>query len=179
MNAPNGFAYFPDFLDEEESREILSYLKGLDFQHDHFRGTRLKRGYVQFGYTYMTTGRKVKPAQPMPELIASLAGKGRQHCPEGTEFNQCIMTWYPPKAGIGWHTDAAVFGECIMALSLGSPATVSFRENGAELPSFEFRAQPRSLYVFHGQARWDYQHCVAPVSRTRYCLTFRFVDLHP
>jgi alkylated DNA repair dioxygenase AlkB len=124
----------------------------------------------------VTTGRKIKPAEPMPELISNLAEKGRLHCPDATEFNQCILTKYPPKAGIGWHTDAPLFGECIMAVSLGTPATVFFRQNGTESPSFEFEAEPGSLYVFHGEARWNYQHCVAPVTRTRYSLTFRFVD---
>ncbi len=99
----------------------------------------------------------------MPEFLAALIDKGLPHCPSGSRFNQCIVTYYPANAGIGWHTDAPRFGECIMAISLGGEGCLQFRPNGTEAVSYEVPAASGSLYVMHGPARWDFQHQVVPV----------------
>jgi alkylated DNA repair dioxygenase AlkB len=33
--------------------------------------------------------------------------------------------------------------------------------------------QPGSAYLLRGEARWDWQHSVAPVNELRYSVTFR------
>ena len=60
--SPEGFLYVADFLTGEEQAAVLRELQALDFQHDTFRGQRLKRGYAQFGYVYVSTGRKLEIA---------------------------------------------------------------------------------------------------------------------
>jgi alkylated DNA repair protein (DNA oxidative demethylase) len=90
-------------------------------------------------------------------------------------FDQVIVSEYPPGAGIGWHTDAAVFGETILGLSLGAPARLHLRERASTRIAGAFRLEPRSLYALRGEARWQYQHRVVPVAATRYSLTFREV----
>jgi len=175
--SPEGFAYVPGFLTSAEQLALLQQLEELNYEHDVFRGQRLKRGYAQFGYAYVSTGRKLDPAAPMPEFLAALIEKGLPHCPPGTQFNQCIVTHYPEKTGIGWHTDAPRFGECIMAVSLGGEARLQFRPNGTEEVSFEALPAPGSLYVMRGPARWGYQHQVVPVLTVRYSLTFRQVTI--
>jgi alkylated DNA repair dioxygenase AlkB len=173
--APEGFAYVPDFLGGEEQAALLRQLRKLSYEHDTFRGTRLRRGYAQFGYAYVSTGRKLTPAPPLPEFLTALVAKASPHYPEGTEFNQCIITRYPEGAGIGWHTDAPRFGECVMAVSLGGEARLQLRPNGVEEVRCEVWAAPGSLYVMRGPARWQYQHQVVPVESVRYSLTFRQV----
>jgi DNA oxidative demethylase len=173
--APEGFFYISGFLSTEEPQTLLQQLEELDYEHDVFRGQRLKRGYSQFGYAYVSTGRTLNPTSPMPQFLAALIEKALPHCPEGTRFNQCIVTHYPEGAGIGWHTDAPRFGKCIMAVSLGGEARLQFRPNGSEEASCELLAAPGSLYVMHGPARWEYQHQVVPVKSVRYSLTFRQV----
>jgi alkylated DNA repair dioxygenase AlkB len=32
---------------------------------------------------------------------------------------------------------------------------------------------PRSIYLLHGAARWEWQHSVAPTRSLRYSITFR------
>ena len=177
MNAPpEGFRYFADFLTSEEQAVLLRQLQELTYKHDSFRGTRLKRAYAQFGYANVSTGRKLTPAAPLPEFLTALIAKAAPHYPDGTAFNQCIITRYPEGAGIGWHTDAPRFGEVIMAVSLGDVARLQFRRNGTEQVCCEVRVVPGSLYVMHGAARWDYQHQVVPVASVRYSLTFRHVE---
>jgi len=174
-STPPGFAYLPHFLDESEQIELLQRLTKLDYQHDLFRGQRLKRGYAQFGYAYVSTGRKLDQAEALPPFLLALVERAAPHCPAGTTFNQCIVTRYPDGAGIGWHTDAPRFGECIMAVSLGATARLQFRPNGGKESTCEVQAAPGSLYIMQGPARWDHQHQVVAVKAERYSLTFRSV----
>ena len=176
MTAPEGFTYIADFLTPEEQAALLRQVRALEFVHDRFRGVRLKRGYAQFGWAYVSNGRILKPAPPLPEYLIALADKARRHLPDGSDpFDQCIVTEYPEGAGIGWHTDAPRFGDCIIAVSLAAQAILQFRRNGTEPVGCEVVAAPGSLYVMCGPARWDWQHQVAPVASVRYSLTFRHV----
>jgi hypothetical protein len=80
-----------------------------------------------------------------------------------------------PNSGIGWHTDAPRFGECVVGVSLGGDARFQFRPNGSEEVSYEIKAAPGSLYLMRGPTRWEYQHQVVPVKTERFSLTFRHV----
>jgi alkylated DNA repair protein (DNA oxidative demethylase) len=173
--APEGFLYVADFLSVAEQDTLLQELQALDYQHDLFRGQRLKRGYAQFGYSYVSTGRKLKEAAVMPAFLRAVIDKARPHLPGGAEFNQCIVTHYPSGSGIGWHTDAPRFGETVVGVSLGSAARFQLRPNGAKDAAYEVRAAPGALYVMCGPARRDYQHQVVPVKSERWSLTYRHV----
>jgi alkylated DNA repair dioxygenase AlkB len=172
---PPGFSYVAGFLDRAEQLALLQHVQELEYTHDTFRGQSLKRGYAQFGYAYVSTGRTLEPAAPMPDFLTALIERALPHCPDGTTFNQCIVTRYPSGAGIGWHTDAPRFGEVIVAGSLGAQARLQFRRNGTEEVVCELMAGSGSLYVMRGPARWEYQHQVVAVESVRYSLTFRSV----
>jgi alkylated DNA repair dioxygenase AlkB len=172
---PDGLLYVPDFLTAEEQDALLTELRALDYEHDMFRGQRLKRGYAQFGFSYVSTGRKLASAAEMPNFLQVLIEKAQSLHQSCEPFNQCIVTHYPPNSGIGWHTDAPRFGECVVGVSLGGQARFQFRPNGSEEVSYEIKAVPGSLYLMQGPARWDYQHQVVPVKAERYSLTFRHV----
>jgi alkylated DNA repair dioxygenase AlkB len=173
--APEGFLYVADFLSAQEQETLLRHLHALDFHHDTFRGQRLRRGYAQFGYAYVSTGRKLEESAAMPEWLLPVLRRAQALCPDGGALIQCIVTHYPPGSGIGWHTDAPRFGECVVGVSLASAARLQFRPNGAEEAAYEVRAAPGSMYLMRGPARWDHQHQVVPVKSERYSLTFRHV----
>ncbi len=173
--APKGFLYVPDFLTVAEQQELLDKLAAQEFKHDKFRGQVLKRSYAQFGYAYVSTGRKIEPAVPVPGFLIALAEKGLPHCPEGARFNQCIVTRYPRGAGINWHADAQDFGDCIMAVSLGNEARLQFAPRRSREASYEVVTMSGSLYVMCGPARWEYDHQVPAVKAERYSITFRWV----
>jgi alkylated DNA repair dioxygenase AlkB len=173
--APEDFVYVADFLSAEDQAALLRELRSLDYQHDTFRGQILKRGYAQFGYAYVSTGRKLETTAAMPEFLRAVIERAKPFCPDGTEFNQCIVTHYPESSGIGWHTDAPRFGECVVGVSLAAEARLQFRPNGAEEASYEILAAPGSMYLMRGAVRWDYQHQVVPVKTERFSLTFRHV----
>jgi alkylated DNA repair dioxygenase AlkB len=175
MIAPDGFLFVPDFLSPTEQSELLHKLAALTYEHDTFRGQRLKRGYAQFGYAYVSTGRKLKPVAELPPFLSAVAAKALPYCPAGTTFEQCIVTRYPQGAGIGWHPDAPIFGDCIVGVSLGGRGRFQFRPKDSEDVSFEVEASSGSMYLMRGPARWEYEHQVVPVRTERYSLTFRHV----
>ena len=172
MSTPNGFLYIPEFLTPQEQEFLLPQVRELPFDRHSFRGQQLKRSYAQFGHEYVTATRKINPAPTIPAFLRALIAKATPHYPTGTIFNQCIATYYPREAGIGWHTDAPAFGDVIMAVSLGSAARLQFRTSEC---TEEIIAAPGSLYVMHGTARRDWQHQIVAVKTDRYSLTFRHV----
>ena len=175
MAAPEGFLFVSDFLSTREQMDLLRELAEMNYEHDTFRGQLLKRGYAQFGYAYVSIGRRLEPVADLPLSLIAVAAKALPHCPADTTFNQCIVTHYPPGAGIGWHTDAPKFGECIVGVSVSGSGRLQFRPNGTDEALFEVEASAGSMYVMRGPARWAYQHQVLPVRSERHSLTFRHV----
>jgi len=170
-----GLIYIDDFLEENEQALLQEHLNRLSYYHDNFRGRQLKRGYAQFGFRYASTGRKLEPAAPFPIFLTDLIESARPFCFCDEPVNQCIVARYPNGAGIGWHTDASSFGNCIAGISIGGAAKLQFRRNGAERAEGELILRPGSLYSMRGPARWDYQHRIAAVKSDRYSLTLRHV----
>jgi alkylated DNA repair dioxygenase AlkB len=175
--APEGFQYFPDFLAAQQADELLAYLQNLAYRHDACRGRAMKRGYAQFGHRYDTARRKALATLPIPDFIAELLTRAARAACVAQPFDQVICTVYPKGAQIGWHTDAPCFDNCIIGISIGSPATMQFRHGGSEEPGFAVELQPGSMYVLQGEARRNYEHRIARVKNSRYSLTFRRVPL--
>lgn len=172
---PEGFLYIPDFLSFNEQASLLHELRSLVYKHDVFRGQKLKRGYAQFGYSYVSTGRKLEVAPIIPAFLQTLIKKASPYYPNSIKFTQCIVTHYPPGAGIGWHTDAPLFGEYILCFSLASEARLQFSPNSSNEVAYEVKVSPGSLYVLQGLARWHYEHRIIAVKAERYSITFRYV----
>lgn len=173
---PDGFIYIPDFLDGTGISLYTQWIEDVPFEFQVARGRVMKRGYQMFGYEYVTTGRKLRPTKRFPEVLDALAARVKSACPaDAALFDQCIVTKYPPGAGIGWHTDAPGFADCIAGISLGSGAELLFRKNGDSAVAYAVRVTSGSLYVMTRVARSDFQHCVKPVKELRYSLTLRHV----
>ena len=170
---PEGLLYIPDFLSDTEQIASLDELQLLPYTHDVFHGRKMRRGYAQFGYAYVTTSRKLKPALALPAFLQAVISQASPYYPASVTFTQLIVTHYPSGAGIGWHTDAPVFSEYILGISLASEARLQFRPKKSQKASFEVKVAPGSLYVMHGSARYDYEHRIMPVKTERYSLTFR------
>jgi DNA oxidative demethylase len=160
----------------EEAHDV-EQIRALPFVRDKDRyGVVLKRGYAQFGYSYVTVRRKLVEAPYFPDWLHALANKAAAYCPDDVTFNQAIITHYPPTAGIGWHTDAPRFHECIIGIPLVGNAMMQFRPNGTENVSHNLSVARGSLYVMTGPARYDFQHQIKPVKTDRYSLTLRSVE---
>ena len=101
------------------------------------------------GNTAGTGNQRAEP-KPLPDFLASLVARALPHCPPGTQFNPAVAMHYPDGSGINWHTDGKRFGPCVMAVSLGTTATMQFRPNGSMDTTSEAVLAPRSFYLLSG-----------------------------
>jgi len=161
--------YVQDFISDDEERLALVFMQSLRLHHYRSRGVVLKRGMCEFGVSYPPTG-KIGAADPIPTELAWLSERVAAYCE--ANFDQLIVTWYPPGAGIGIHADHPQwFGDPIAAVSLGGSGVLRGRHE--LLGSRDQIVAPRSLYVLHAAERYQWRHELRPVRSERWSLTFR------
>ena len=186
--APRGFLYVPDLVSPAEERELLAWFAASPaWKEITFRGQTARRRAMAFGARYLTQGRRLMPAPPLPlELVvyrdrmvdAACVRLGRELALVGRRFEDfalCTALRYPPGAGIGWHADSPAYGPTVLSLSLGAAACLQLRRSDSEdtnMP-FELVLARRSLFVLAGEARTSWMHRVLPVREERYSLTVR------
>jgi alkylated DNA repair protein (DNA oxidative demethylase) len=186
---PPGFLYVPDLIAPAEERALLTWFAASsDWNEVTFRGQTARRRAMSFGARYLTQGRRMLPAPPLPaELVgyrnrmveAACAGLGQDLALAGqtcAEFALCTALHYPPGAAIGWHTDNRAFGPTVLCLSLGGAARLQLKRasrTDSPGPLVERELAPRSLFVLAGEARSSWQHRIFPVREQRYSLTVR------
>ncbi|MFT4977898.1 MAG: alkylated DNA repair protein (DNA oxidative demethylase) [Myxococcota bacterium] len=172
-----GLSVMPSFLSEKEQHGLLNWVEGrADSQWSEikFRGVTAKRRMICFGWEYQTTSRSLTPAPAMPpELVAlrTAAGAAMGIATEAAGMEQVILVCYPPGAGIGAHTDAPVFGEYVMGVSLGGAGRLRFTRRRRDAQVLELSSG--ALYLMEGECRRQWQHALRPVKETRYVITFR------
>ena len=166
----NGFKYIPSFVSEPEEQAALELFATMPFRSIRMRGQIARRKVCCFGFDYLYTRRGVVPAEPMPPVLMRLRERVEALTAESSEFNQAIVTSYPPGAGINWHHDAPVFGPTIVGVSFGSAARLLLKLGDVV---HRVALAPRSAYVLGGAARSEWSHRVAPVASHRYSVTFR------
>jgi len=90
------------------------------------------------------------------------------------ELNQCSVQRYPPGAGIGVHVDSVLFGDTILGVSLGAPATMRFRHKTTG-HRYDVSLQPCSLLVMQGAVRFEWSHEIpgASIHQTRWSVIWR------
>jgi alkylated DNA repair dioxygenase AlkB len=130
-----------------------------------------------FGVDYDYQGGTITPGERLPasfewlrERSAALAGL------DTNDLAQTLASRYPPRAGIGWHRDAPMFGSKIVGVSLLSESRLRPRlrpREGVAGETFALELEPRSAYVLEGAARSDWEHSISPTRTLRYSLTFR------
>jgi alkylated DNA repair protein (DNA oxidative demethylase) len=161
--------YETTFLTDVEELDTLSFLATLPYLQYRTRGVVLKRKMCEFGVSYPPTG-SIGPAEPIPSELGWLKERLAVRC--GVDFDQLIVTWYPPGAGIGPHRDHLKwFDETIAGVSLGGAGIL----RGSH-PAHGKRDQVvvgRSLYVLRDASRHVWKHELRPTRADRWSLTFR------
>ena len=83
---------------------------------------------------------------------------------------------------VGWHRDVPQF-ELVAGVSLLGTATLRFRpyppRSRGAAPIHTLQLAPRSAYLLRGEARWGWQHSIAPTPGLRYSITFRTRRIQP
>ncbi len=169
-----GLKYDEGLITQAEEQHLLERLDSLELAPFHFHGWIGNRKTTSFGWRYDFDDASFTPAEAMPhwlepvrENVAAFAGI------DAGEFVHVLVARYDPGAGIGWHRDRDVF-ENVVGISLRSPATLRFRQrtsDGFRRASLELA--PRSAYLLSAQARWRWEHSIAPGDELRFSITFR------
>jgi alkylated DNA repair dioxygenase AlkB len=172
---PNGLALAPGFLDEAEEGALIEGIRGLELREAQYKEFTAKRRVASFGAGYDFDENELTPAPviapfllPLRERVSAWLGIPAQ------DFGYALVSEYRPGTQLGWHRDVPHF-EVVAGVSLAGAGTMRFRpyppRKGTRILTLEL--QPRSAYAMRGEARWGWQHGIAPTRELRYSITFR------
>ena len=172
---PSGLLHLPDFISPEEEGALLAGIAALELREAAYKEFTAKRRVASFGAGYDYDANELTPAPvmapfllPLREKVAAWMGIDAQ------ELGYAMVAEYRTGTQLGWHRDVPQF-EAIAGVSLAGPAVMRFRQfpprKGA--PILTLGLAPRSAYVLRGEARWGWQHSIAPTRALRYSITFR------
>jgi alkylated DNA repair dioxygenase AlkB len=177
--APAGLNAEDMFLSEAEEGALIAMVDAADLTPFRFQQWTGKRLTASFGWHYDFEQGSFTPTEPMPDMLLPIRARAAAFAGlEPEALVQALLIRYDPGAGIGWHRDRPTF-EHVVGLSLGAPATMRFRlrtgerEGRATYRREEQALAPRSIYHLSGEARWDWEHSIAPIAETRWSVTFR------
>lgn len=181
LHLPQGFEYYPDFIDAGEEAMLLQEIASTELHTFLFQGFEAKRRVASFGYDYSFDKKSLSKGKDIPiafddliEKAAKLTGRNK------VDFAELLVTQYPVGSVINWHRDAPPF-DIIVGISLASNCVFRLRphekakQTRASLISLEVKR--RSLYVIRDEARTDWQHSTMPVKAVRYSITLRTLRL--
>lgn len=169
-----GFHARDALISPDAERDLIVAIDALDLQPFRFQGWLGKRLTTSFGWRYDFDDASFTPGTPLPEWLLPLRDQAADFAglPAG-EFEHALLTRYDPGAGIGWHRDRPVF-EHVVGVSLGNPATMRFRRRRpGGFDRFVIPLAPRSVYRLSGEARYGWEHSIAPMDVPRWSITFR------
>jgi alkylated DNA repair dioxygenase AlkB len=171
---PHDLTYLPDVISEPEEAALLSELQTLRWELIVMHGRTARRSARHFGLGYDYGARAPRPGEPIPDWLVPVRERAARlagHEPE--ELVEALVQQYPPGSAIGWHRDAPAFGT-VVGISLQASSRLRFQRGQGELRRvWEVLLEPRSGYVLAGEARWSWQHSIAPTKELRYSITFR------
>ncbi|HSH31943.1 MAG TPA: alpha-ketoglutarate-dependent dioxygenase AlkB [Candidatus Saccharimonadales bacterium] len=171
---PDGLVYQSDFISVAEERQLMGFIRGLEFHRVVMHGQAAKRVVRHFGLGYNFETRRTTEGEPMPGELSWLVQRAEQLAGlEQGQVVEALVTRYPVGATIGWHSDAEPFG-LVIGVSLQAPCIMKFqRRQGSERCVYERILNPRSVYIMRGEARSCWQHHIPATKQERYSITFR------
>jgi alkylated DNA repair dioxygenase AlkB len=184
---PHGLIYQPDFLTENEEKQVLAECRNLPFKEAHFQQYVARRRVVRYGEgdypaSYGNQAENANPRRPFPDFLLPFRAKVAQWLGMSEHlFVHALCTEYQAGTPIGWHSDAPHF-ETIVGISLAGTARMRFRPYAAKsdkAAAIAIELAPRSAYVLQGDIRWRWQHHIPPTKELRYSITFRTLRSGP
>jgi len=171
-----GLRYLPGYVTESEERALVAAIDGMPWN------TEWRRRRQPYGAGYGGAG----DSAPIPAWGIRLAARMLADGVTGRPFDQMLVNEYAPGQGISPHRDYAPFGRTVVSLSLLSPCVMDFRHVATGRKE-SLLLEPRSLLVLSDEARYDWEHGIAPRKRDvwqgvrwdrgrRVSVTFRFRD---
>ena len=174
---PPGWEYRPEFIDTDEEAALLAFIATLRLAEARYKGYTARRRVAHFGAAYDYDDRRLLPAPPLPAELEPLRAKAAAWIGEAPDaLANALVAEYRAGVPLGWHRDVPDY-ETVVGISLAGTVRMRFRRyppvapKKADVVSLELA--PRSAYVLRAEARWGWQHSVAPATALRYSITFR------
>lgn len=151
----------PNYITDSEAEEVLAYLNSI-----FIPSTFNTRSVERFGKYRSISPIKNKIIPPVLQFLCDkLQADGL-----ASDIHHVTVNRYDPGQIIPWHIDNKWYGKVVTIISLGSEATLVFRNNKEII---EVVIPPNSLTQFKDDIRWKYEHSIKPVPGLRYSLVFR------
>jgi len=150
-------SYQPNFITEEQEREILSVIpSNADMNLDPLLCKRFRFGkYVHPYNTHYVS-------EIIPDIFNNLN--------IDLDFNSITINEFEKNHIIPFHVDPKDAGEKIYVLSLCGRSEITFRDSKGNTKSFNI--EPKSLYIMSGDLRYNWQHSAKALER-RLSIVFR------
>jgi alkylated DNA repair dioxygenase AlkB len=174
---PPGLRYEGGWLSTVEEAALIDLVKQLPLREAKYKSYTARRRVVSFGGQFDYDSNQLLPSvplidelHPLRERVAHWAGV------DAAALVHVLVAEYVPGTPLGWHRDVPDF-EDVFGVSLAAEALLRFRPYPPQNPKREnvirLAVEPRSIYALQGEARWGWQHSVAPVDALRWSITFR------
>ncbi|MDQ6640441.1 MAG: alpha-ketoglutarate-dependent dioxygenase AlkB [Pseudomonadota bacterium] len=174
---PAGWDYRLEFIDADEEARLLAVIAALPLHEARYKGYTARRRVAHFGTAYDFDDNRLLPGPALPAALEPLRAKAAAWVGEAPEaLSSALVAEYRPGVPLGWHRDVPDF-ETVVGISLAGTARMRFRRYPPVQPKkadvLSLELAPRSAYVLRAEARWGWQHSVAPTPALRYSITFR------
>jgi alkylated DNA repair dioxygenase AlkB len=174
---PPGWDYRTDFIDADEEAALLALIATMPLHEARYKGYTARRRVANFGAAYDYDDNRLLTGAPLPAALEPLRSKAAAWVGEAPEaLSSALVAEYNPGVPLGWHRDVPDF-ETVVGISLAGTARMRFRRYPPVQPKkadvLSLELAPRSAYVLRAEARWGWQHSVAPTPALRYSITFR------
>jgi alkylated DNA repair dioxygenase AlkB len=178
---PPGLTYHADFLSGADELELLEGIATLSLRAAPYKAYMARRRIASFGAMYDFTHQRLDPAPALPAFLLPLRARVAAALDVAAdELAHGLVTQYAPGTPLGWHRDTPEF-DSVAGVSLAGWCEMRWRRYPPRVggPVLRLAVAPRSLYLIRGEARWGWQHSVAPTRELRYSITFRTLrDTH-
>lgn len=173
-DAPPGLILVQDFISEAEERDLLAFIRGIEFRTFRMHGVTAKRRIKQYGWHYAFESYQLTETDPIPGEFRSIRERSAVLANlEPSQWAEALVTEYSGGAGIGWHRDAPPFG-VVAGISLGAACRMRFQTGTGEARrTYSLGLPGRSLYLLTGEVRTNWEHMIPPTRELRYSITFR------
>ncbi len=174
---PEGMRYEPEFLEIDEERALIGCIRTLPLEAAKYKGYTARRRVASFGGSFDYDTNRLLPSAELVEELHPLRDRVAQWLGVvAADLVHVLVAEYAPGTPLGWHRDVPDF-EDVVGVSLGGQATMRFRPYPPLQPKradvVRLTLEPRSIYALRGEARWNWQHSVAPTKGLRWSVTFR------
>jgi alkylated DNA repair dioxygenase AlkB len=174
---PEGLTFEEAFIGRDEEASLLAVIASLPLSEARYRGFTARRRVASYGTQYDFDDLKLSAGLPLPDALRPLREKAAAWIGVAPDaFTNVLVAEYRPGTPLGWHRDVPDF-EAIVGVSLGGAARMRLRPyppvNPKKADVISIALPPRSAYVMRGDARWRWQHSIAPTTQLRWSITLR------